>query len=444
MRPFQVPDAQWAQIKACHNGRVGHGGVEATLRKLAKQGLNKQPHMRAYVRQFIKKCDCCQKLRDHKFKAITERFTLGGGNGLMLRIYIDTIGPFPKDEEGNEYIIVVIDCFSRFVELHAAKSADAESAARAIISQIGRYGPPQQIVTDGGSQYDNDLVNALVSHVGCEKITTHPYSSEENGLVERANKEVVRFLRGLMYDEPEIREKLNLSVHLPVVMRIMNTNYQSRLGCSPVDIVFGGQLDFEPGMFLPEEEKAAGSVDIPVSEYMQKVQAVQQVLMERAEGLQAKHDKEQAELSVKETRTQYAVGDWVYVEDGRKDKFAMNRKGPFKVSAVLDNDMYFVDDTNCGKEVDYHVKRLSPAEVDEERYDPEELARRGEKLWVIEKILSHKGDFQAKRNLRFKVKWLGFKDPTWELWKDVCNSAKLHSYLVAKKLARWIPAKFKD
>ena len=35
----------------------------------------------------------------------------------MDRLNIDHIGPFPKDDQGNVYILVCIDVFSRFVEL---------------------------------------------------------------------------------------------------------------------------------------------------------------------------------------------------------------------------------------------------------------------------------------------------------------------------------------
>ena len=37
----------------------------------------------------------------------------------MERLNVGIIGPFDKDEFGNAYIIVIIDCFTRFVELYA-------------------------------------------------------------------------------------------------------------------------------------------------------------------------------------------------------------------------------------------------------------------------------------------------------------------------------------
>jgi hypothetical protein len=35
----------------------------------------------------------------------------------MDTVSIDTFGPFPVDEEDNKYMVVMIDCFSKFVEL---------------------------------------------------------------------------------------------------------------------------------------------------------------------------------------------------------------------------------------------------------------------------------------------------------------------------------------
>jgi hypothetical protein len=51
----------------------------------------------------------------------------------MVRIAIDTIGPLPADALGNKYIIIIMDCFSRIVELVPAKDTTAITAANAIL-----------------------------------------------------------------------------------------------------------------------------------------------------------------------------------------------------------------------------------------------------------------------------------------------------------------------
>ena len=56
----------------------------------------------------------------------------------MECLNIDFIGPFPD----NGYILVMIDTFSRFVELYATPDATAKSACTALEEHVGRHGSP--------------------------------------------------------------------------------------------------------------------------------------------------------------------------------------------------------------------------------------------------------------------------------------------------------------
>ena len=77
------------------------------------------------------------------------------------RLNIDTIGPLPADSEGFTHIIVVIDVFSRFIELYKCKDTSAPAAVDAIVQHVGRYGTPAQILTDNGGQYIADMTEQL-------------------------------------------------------------------------------------------------------------------------------------------------------------------------------------------------------------------------------------------------------------------------------------------
>ena len=87
------------------------------------------------------------------------------------------------------YIIVVIDCFSRFIELYAAKDATGKSAAIALLHNMGRFGNSNQILSDRGSQFVNSLIQEYLRFVGTKHFTT-----EKNTIVERANRETNRHL----------------------------------------------------------------------------------------------------------------------------------------------------------------------------------------------------------------------------------------------------------
>ena len=75
----------------------------------------------------------------------------------MERIAIDTIGPLPNDM-GFKYIIVIIDTFTRYVELFPKQEVSAIAAADALWRHTCRFTAPLEIVTDFGSQFMNQVL----------------------------------------------------------------------------------------------------------------------------------------------------------------------------------------------------------------------------------------------------------------------------------------------
>ena len=77
----------------------------------------------------------------------THPFTLGTYEP-MERVAVDTIGPPDVDEAVNQYIIVLIDCFSRYCLLVPAIDATAKSAAKAILMHMVLFGLMSQLLSD--------------------------------------------------------------------------------------------------------------------------------------------------------------------------------------------------------------------------------------------------------------------------------------------------------
>ena len=93
--------------------------------------------MRDAVKTFIKNCPCCQKMSAIKYSINAYRYTTSTYKPMEC-LNIDFIGPFPD----NGYILVMIDTFSRFVELYATPDATAKSACTALEEHVGRHGSP--------------------------------------------------------------------------------------------------------------------------------------------------------------------------------------------------------------------------------------------------------------------------------------------------------------
>ncbi len=72
----------------------------------------------------------------------------------MEVLNIDTIGPImSKDSAGNCYILVIIDCFTRFVELYPIEDTSATLCAKALLNHVCRYGTPMTIRSDRRTQF---------------------------------------------------------------------------------------------------------------------------------------------------------------------------------------------------------------------------------------------------------------------------------------------------
>ncbi|CAF4344192.1 unnamed protein product, partial [Rotaria magnacalcarata] len=69
-------------------------------------------------------------------------------------IGIDLTGPLPKTRRGNTYILVVIDYFTKWVELFALANTKAKTIAQIFVDEVlCRFGFPVRVISDNGVQF---------------------------------------------------------------------------------------------------------------------------------------------------------------------------------------------------------------------------------------------------------------------------------------------------
>jgi hypothetical protein len=119
------------KIEAVHNSVSGHFGVEYTRKVLLGRGVNDEGLRRA-VTKFVRECPVCQLRSVLNRQIKTHRFTTASYTPMEV-LNIDMIGPVSRDSADNCYILlVVIDCFARFVELYPVSDTAALPCARAL------------------------------------------------------------------------------------------------------------------------------------------------------------------------------------------------------------------------------------------------------------------------------------------------------------------------
>ena len=234
----QCTPTQTAKIREAHEFESAHWGVERTyarVHKLFPGECSKWPSLYRDVRDYVRRCPTCQVMSATKALIKAQPFVLSNMEP-MSRIGMDTIGPLPKSTSGFKYIIVIIDHFSRYIELFAAPDVSAQSAARALHRHVARFGAPVELITDQRTQYVNAMFEEFMRMAKVTRIDTAPYSKEENGIVEHANKEVNRHLRYIMFDTGV---KNQWAQCLPMVESLFNSTAKLPTGVAPNTIIFG-------------------------------------------------------------------------------------------------------------------------------------------------------------------------------------------------------------
>ena len=445
----KIPKRVRRIIGKVHNSSVGHHGVERTISKIKESGKS-WAHMRQHVRTFIARCPCCQLMSQVAPSIRVNPFTINHSKP-MHTLAIDTIGPLPEDEKGNKYIIAIIDTFSRFLELYPVVDTTSGVAADALFQHAGRYGTPSVLISDGGSQYVNAIIKDFALLSGIHHHITLAYSKQENGIVERCNKEILRHLRAIIYE----REVLNQWYKfIPMVQRIFNSTISDSIGVSPSQLIYGGALNLNRGFIFNIEDKERYDSEVDLSDYAKD-------MLERQAAIIAIAQKHQAQVNEKHIATKnfqykhidvtvFPVNSFVMVAypntkitaSGAPHKLLTTWQGPYRVISSIGN-QYTVLHLASMKEETVHVKRLKEFLVDE-GVDPRQIANQATNRWDVESIVSHTGNPQFRKKMKFMVKWVGWPTPTAEPWSaELANLEVMHVYLKENKLSQMIPAKFK-
>ena len=433
-------------IQTCHNGYVGHHGVERTLLKLRSNKLE-WPGMRRHVRRFISTCPQCQLANIIKPVIETPPFTTATYKP-MSRINIDSIGPLPADSRGNKHVLVIIDCFSRFVELYPIPAVDAENTAPCLIDFVSRYGEPSFILSDKGSQFVNRTIARTVQMLGATHITTMAYSKEENAIVERSNKEVMRHLRKIIH---ELRTEV-WSNAIPLVRRIMNAAPVDTLGVSPARIIFGNSVKLEHSVLIQgvNYDRPDETDNPAIKQWLDNMLAIQDKVIRAAQKTQLIYDLKNVVSRNPDVVTSFPVDSFVLLEypsalggDNRPpSKLHMHWRGPYRILKVNPGGVqYVLQDLVTLKESVHHVKQLKSFQWDSEFVNPTDVARANQNEFLIDAIKAHRGNWTKVSSLQFLVSWSGYDESfdQWLPWKELRLTEQLHAYLREHGKERLIP-----
>ena len=307
--------------------------------------------------------------------------------------------------------------------------------------------------TDNGSQYVNILISTLSKLFNIKHQLSIAYSSQENGICERANKEVVRHLQMLTVGQNRTE---SWSKFLPLVQRLINSSIHTSTGYSPSQLMFGDAVDLRQSLFPSNINNSTLQPTNPdewINSLIDKQAAMLEVARIHQEELNETNIAIRTERRGDRALARHSLGDYVLVKypssnygRGPPTKLLPFWKGPMRVERI-EGDRYTLRNLVTGKENDYHVQLLKPFLYDERVTSPLEVAIQEHDQYLVDKILAHRQGERINgrsRGLECQVSWVGYREASWEPVANLKKLAVFHTYARTHNLRRYIPRAFRE
>ena len=229
-----------------NNPTCRHLGVTKTVERVKQRFY--WSGLRRDVETWCRTCEQCCKRNNPKQKPRAPLVTSNVGYP-GERVAMDIVGPFPKTERDNKYILVVCDYFTRWTEAFPLPNQEAATVAQVFVNEyVCGYGVPKQLRTDQGRNFESkQLIQEICELLQIHKTRPPPYHPQSDGLVERFNRTLEAMLSKYVNENQknwdECLQLVMLAYRSSVQESTWQTPYFTTFGREvrlPLDIMFGG------------------------------------------------------------------------------------------------------------------------------------------------------------------------------------------------------------
>jgi transposase InsO family protein len=327
-----IPKTERQRLLRDYHQRASHPGV-IHLYDILRETVW-WPSMQKDIYKYVSECKECQVNNNIKTNALPLPMSLP--TKPWSHLAADHVGPFPMSDQGNKYILVIVDRYTRYVEAVAVPDTSAKTTADAIVRYIiCRYGMFDVLLSDRGSSFTSEVFKHIMQLFGVKLIKTTAYHPKSNGAVERFNKTLKKMLKLWVNMQHTDWDAL-----LPFALFAYNSSVHSTLKETPFYLNYARQPRTVTDVITYNDLTQRKTVHAYAHEVADKLKAVHEQVIDilQSVNIKRKQDIDDIEIDIDILK----VGDSVFLHDAatpinRSRKLIKRWKGPYIVTKTHNN-----------------------------------------------------------------------------------------------------------
>lgn len=308
------------------------------------------------MKRWCESCDLCARCKPGPGvgNSPLQQFKVGAP---LKCIALDIVGPLPETKNGNLYILVIGDYFTKWKEAFPIRDHTAITVADKLVTNfICHYGCPDQIHTDQGREFESHLFKQVCTLLGIEKTKTTPYHPQSDGLVERFNRTLRQMLSIFVSENFDDWDDL-----LPYLLMAYRATEHKSTKCSPNLMMLGRETNF-PFDLIVGKPPNTPTENCPV-EY---VKWLQQTILNAHEiahkNLNQAANRQKSDHDKNAKKREINVGKfvWRWYPPQANLKLGLGWTGPYLVIQKITDLTYRIQKSPASDIISVHIDHLKP------------------------------------------------------------------------------------
>lgn len=339
----------------------GHLGIFKTHKRISQ--LYYWPKLKADIVRYVSRCAVCisHKPEQRKLAGLMTRHPVVDKPWQMIST--DLVGPLPRSTKGYTYILVVADCFTKFVLFFPLRAATAAAVTQRIEEDVFlMFGAPQYLLCDNGVQYRSKEFQKMVSSYKSKIIFNANYHPQANP-TERINRVMKTMLSSYIQDNQRTCDR-----YLAKVACAVKTAVHEITGMTPYFANFGREISLDGSKSLPlANPDTLDDVQFADRTALHAKPAVLEKLYDDiVKRLEIAYRKNKSVYDLRHRAANFTVGDSVWkknyvLSDASKyfnAKLAPKFIGPFFIKRKVSYQTYELSDSSGKSKGVWHAKDL--------------------------------------------------------------------------------------